>query len=216
MKSWGEILRAHITNPKYTEGDLMDITLHSVYKKNNRKEGCGSYTNLSDKEVLQLVKDNWDKRIQGDTEDCWLVPTNPADWFCPEIQMEDGDLMVGQWTTRPDVDGDVPVYHEYAMVDHTKKMRANSCSFVVYELTPNSYALVTVLASLKNDGTPPMNLATAFRNVFGLGGGSPIEKLKTADDKLEYLLESFMYWNVRGVAQPAPKELMDRIKESLK
>ncbi len=61
-----------------------------------------------------------------------------------------------------------------------------------------------------------MNLATAFRNVFGLGGGSPIEKLKTADDKLEFLLESFMYWNVRGVAQPAPAELMDRIKGSLK
>jgi len=198
----------------------MNLTLHNVYKKNNRKEGCGSHTHLSDEEVLQLVKDNWENRIDGDTKDCSYVPVKGADWFTPEIKMQTGDLMVGEWAPRHDVENDVHVYHEYAMVDTDKKTRAKSCFLVVYELMPGDFSLVTALAT-HGDCVPPMNLMTALRNVFcdrlpmG-GGGSPIEKLKTAEDKLDYIFDVFMFWNVDGLAQPAPKELMDRIKKELK
>jgi len=199
----------------------MKITIHAVYDNNNRKDASGSYTNLTDEEVLQLVKDNWDKRTKGDTQGCWYVQVDGADWYTPEVQLQPGDLTVGVYEPRNGVEHDVALIHDYALVESDKKTQANECYLVVYETgTPDEYALVTALAT-HGTGVPPMNLMTALRNIFcdrlpNGGGGSPIEKLKTAEDKLDYIFDVFMFWSVGGRAQPAPKDLLERLKKELK
>ena len=205
----------------------MNIEIHPVYDKNNRKDANGSYTNLSDEEVMQLVRDNWDKRLEGDTEDCSYVPVDPADWFCPETQLQEGDLVIGRWGKRDGVKNDTPVFHTYALVDDNyEKQPANDCHLVVYETGEKDgemgYALVTVLATL-GTGVPPMDIQTAQRNVFvkelkavGLDGGSKVKKLKTDTDRLDYLFQSFIFYVASGVSQPAPKDLVDRVREALK
>ena len=203
----------------------MNITIHPVYDNNNRKDANGSYTNLSDEEVLQLARDNWDKRMKGDTNGCWYVPVDPKDWYCPEMQMSEGGLVVGTWGKREGVENDTPVFHYYALVENFEKQPANDCHLVVYETGEEdgemTYALVTVLATLGN-GVPPMNPETAQRNVFteelkkqGLAGGSAIEKLTNDTERLDYLFQSFLFYTVSGIAQPAPKELIDRVRAAL-
>jgi len=195
----------------------MNITINPHYHKVNQATSHGSHTSLTDEEVLQAIRDNLDKKHTNNgaaPKGCFYVPVDASTWLCPEVQLKDGDLVVGFWGKRDIGKPDSPCFHVYALVPTKEKQPANECHLVVYEDDKNEgdLILVTALATL-GKGIPPMPITTVCRNTFGLPGGS--EMPGTDGEKLQGIGDSYTFYEVGGIAFPASDELIERLKKAV-
>lgn len=152
-------------------------------------EGMGnSFFTISHEKVLDLVKENWDKRTPGAGEVGLdrkiLVPVPAEGFFMPIVDLVDGMPLRAEVVRRqPHEDPYVDVYIDYfdAKAQGLEAKPANFVNIVLYSVeallenngtrsTEADWEIVCVLAS-KTQSEPMMPLTMA-RNFLEMAGGT--------------------------------------------
>lgn len=196
---------------------MVTIGWSNFAKKHSRLGTGNSYTTLSDEQLVELVKKNWDKRKPGAGETTLdrkvLVPieqTDPPSFFCPpRIPLQVGMPVKAEVVTRQD--GEDPYIQTYVTPEDAKQWGfketpAFTIDIVLYSAeallenggersTSDEWEIVTILCS---DGEQePMMPLTMARNYLQLAGGT----------KSDYTAEEF----ARSIYFHSNKDL--RVKE---
>lgn len=193
----------------------------SNFARNRHTADSGnSYTTLNRSDVVQLILDNWDRRVAGDGEEGRLdrkvlVPVDPEKFFCPpKAKLVMGMPVQAEVVRRQD--------HEAPYVEHFVTPEDAAKHGAVVEVPANFVEIVVYSAEalLENDGersseceweivcllaqtgykTEPMPPLTMARNQLEKPGGTA----GTYTDK-EYA-ESIWHYANKGVTIRRPRE----------
>ena len=154
-------------------------------------EGNGqSYFNISKEQIINLIEENWDKRIPGSGETNVdrkvLVPVSPEGFLCPpRMPLQKGMPIIAEVITRQE--GEDPFVEYYITVEDAKKFGfkgtpAKSCNIVCYSAealqenggersTDCDWEIVAILAT-EDDVVEPMPPLTMARNYLEKSGGT--------------------------------------------
>lgn len=179
---------------------------------NCRKAKGNSYTTLLCNEVVDLVKENWDRRTPGAGEtDCTrkvLVPVPPKDFFCPATaKLVKGMPVQAEVVQRQD--GESPYIQNFVTPEDAKKfgaeikVPAEFVNIVCYSAeallenggsrtTDCDWEIVTILAQRGYRGEP-MTPLTMARNFLEMPGGT--KGVYSAEE----FANSIWYWANHGV-----------------
>jgi len=159
--------------------------------------------------LLLLTLQHFDKATPGYRDGVCLVPV-PADKFYSAIvQLEDGDLLAGDYTPRQE--GEEP--RKSVNVVGGKKMQAKSCQIVCYRhdvLAENEehscdaeWEIISINASpFEADVEIPMGVGTLIANYFQFSGGTEMKGVD-AEQFCQKLKASATFWKDKAHAAPA-------------
>ena len=165
-----------------------------------------SYTTLTDEQVLQLIKLNWERRKPGYRPEVVLVPVAPAGFFSNIAILQVGDKLVGGYEPRqegedprkftvlastddrpvaerklPAVFVDIVLYHRDALLEDIKPGEPEPG----YE-----WNIVSINANL--DADTPIEPGVLIANHLHLSGGT--ETKMTDEQFVAQLRQSVRYW----------------------
>lgn len=154
----------------------------SKFARHRHQEGMGfSYFTGSDEELLDLIRENWDKRTKGNgsrpIDNVCLVPVDPSKFITSNVAVDDVQELSARLTRRQ------PHEHQFAKVEAVgPTVECKFAKIVLYaahELLKNGgerstdadWEIVCIIATdVENE---PMNPLAMARNQLNKPGGSP-------------------------------------------
>lgn len=169
-----------------------------------------SYWIISDDELIKRIKENFKQAKPGYRDGVILVPVTPEGFYSSTIKLNDGDLLIGEFSKRKD--NEEPRKGTYAV--RGEKLPVQYVDVVLYShdvLKENSenesdeeWEIVSINASdVKNT---PIPTGALIANHFELSGGTSTNL--TDSEFVALLRESVMYW--KDKAMLATKEQIER------
>lgn len=164
------------------------VTWSNFALKNSLPTSGGSYTRLTNDQVIQLVQTNWHSAVPGagefDLNRKILVPVPSYGFFCqPRIPLQVGMPLQAEAKVRQD--GEDPFVEVYILEGHARalgfeEIPAKHVNIVCYSaaaLEENDghrssdadWEIVTILATLGDEHMLPLTMA---RNYLALPGGT--------------------------------------------
>ena len=159
----------------------------------------------SDESLIKLVQEGLPNAKQGYRAGVLLVPVNPIGFYSGVMQLEEGDILAGEYVARRE--GEEPRKSSYALSG--EKMPALSAYIVLYSHavlaegkeneTEADYEIVSVNASPTAEEAPIATDAL-IANHLGLSGGTATNM--TDSEFVALLRKSVEFWKDKALAAP--------------
>ena len=181
------------------------IGFHSFVERQT-KESRFSYFAGSMDDLGLLVRDHFDKAVQGYRDGVLEVPLPVDGFFSGVVQLEEGDKLVGGFESRRK--GEAP--RKFVEVSGSRKMPAQSVTIILYssELLaedqdntlppePGNWEIISINAS-PCIGREPMSPDTLMANYYGSDGGTDTKM--SPEEFVEALKNSYSYWKNKAMS----------------
>jgi len=180
------------------------IHITSFVRRQTPESGFSHWIH-SDASLIKLVQDNLANAKQGYREGVLLVPVNPIGFYSGVTQLNDGDILAGEYVARRE--GEDPRKSSYALAG--EKMPALSAYIVLYSHavlaegkeneTDADYEIVSVNAS-PTEEEAPIPTDALIANHLGLSGGTATNL--SNDEFVSLLKKSVEFWKDKALAAP--------------
>ena len=184
------------------------VGMNPFVERQRDPRGGTTHWTISDEELLQRVRDNWDRRRKGYRSGVVLVPIDPTGFLAAMRILQDGDRLKGAF--RPRRPGETPrkgVGYDSPIPMEEAKVTPVSVDIVLYhkrvlakdgEVVQYTWNVIAVLGKFcPADEDEPMPPETLMANHFGADGGTPT---KMSPKKFEAALrKSFEYWGNKAL-----------------
>lgn len=182
----------------------MKIHINSIVRRQTPLSGF-SHWDLSDEELLARIVRNFDKAAKGYKDGVVLVPVEPDGFYSSIVQLQAGDILIGQYTARKA--NEEPRKSSYSM--RGNKMPAKRVDIVLYRhdvLAENNehesdadWEIVSVNAASTVDETP-IATGTLIANHLQLSGGTSTNM--TDSEFVALLRKSVEFWKDKANVAP--------------
>ncbi len=164
-----------------------------------------SHWDISDEELLKRIKDCWLFKRTGYREGVLVIPIHPEGFFSGVIKLEDGDKLVGEYSSRRE--GEEPRRHSFVLKG--TKQPAVAVDIILYHHdvltekneheTDADYEIISVNARTTKE-VQPIHPMTLLSNHFEADGGTATNM---TPEELEYALhEGYDYWKDKALIAP--------------
>ena len=177
-----------------TKSIMPTVNIHPIA---TRKEH-----NVSHNELVSHVSKSHETWTQGDRDGVFHCAL-PKEWVCGEIvTLRPNELYEAKITFSARKGVDEEPRQEIKINANPDPVESADCIIYTHALLgkdASSDADFEIIAIRGLTSTPnPRALNTLLHNIFNLTGGSPVEG--TAEEKLEMIRQSFMFWKDKAMA----------------
>ncbi len=180
----------------------MQIAISNFVRRQHKNSSFSYFSGL-DEELINLIKQNWDKQKAGYRNGVMLIPVDPTNFYSAVFQLEEGD----SWLTsyEPRQPGEEPrrqtkeIYDKFGV--KKEKTKAKSVDVVLYrhdvlaennEQSSDAEWEVISINARPTEGEEPIRPMTLISNHFQLSGGTATNL--NSEDFVEMLKRSVLYW----------------------
>ena len=176
------------------------------FVKRQTKESRFSYFSGTENELGCLVRDHFDKGVQGYREGVLEVSVPANGFFSGIVELQEGDKLIGGFDPRrPGEDS-----RKWVAVPGSRKMPAKSVTIILYSSKllaedgfphagsgESNWEIISINASPCVSGHEPMQPDTIMANHFGESGGTDTEM--TPEEFIKSLAESRAFWKNKAM-----------------
>lgn len=184
------------------EDKMLDIHIHDFVRRQT-PDSRFSHWLLSDEDLIDRIREGWDKATQGYRDGVMLVPVDPEGFFTGIVTLQEGDKLRGAFVPRQK--GEEP--RRQVSLDSgveggvaSRKPPAVSVEIVLYrddvlsedgDQTGHEWNVISVNAN-PVEGSVPMSPGTLMANHFHDSGGT--QTGMSDEEFVDALREAYFFW----------------------